>query len=235
VADKSSQLVLAALTRAAAESDGVPLVGTRTTPGLFPNTTLGKQAAQRCREDGFLGDAGDACTITDKGMSYLLGQVSPRQVLEDFVRVLESREGQVAELLESTRRMKAGIDTLRGTVSAVLDRLAAPGDLNSLCSAFRARPATDPADAVRELLTRWKTSGATEDCPLPDLYRHLSAACPGLTIGAFHDVLRRMHEAREVYLHPWTGPLYAIPQPAYALMIGHEIDYYTSLRDESAA
>src|SRR5205823_4077257 len=113
VADKSSRLVLAALTRAAADPAGVPLVGTRTTPGLFPNTTLGKQAAQRCREDGYLGDA---CTITDKGMSYLLGQASPRQVLEDFVRVLEAREDQVGELLDAARRMKAGIDSLRGTV-----------------------------------------------------------------------------------------------------------------------
>ena len=233
MADKSSQLVLTALTRAAADSAGVPLVGTRTTPGLFPATALGKQAAQRCREDGYLSDA---CTITDKGMTYLLGQVSPRQVLEDFVRVLESREAQVGELLETARRMREGIDTLRGTVSAVLDKLAAPGgDLNSLCSAFRAQPAADPATAVRELLTRWKSSGATEDCPLPDLYRRVSASCPGLTIGAFHDVLRKLHEDREVYLHPWTGPLYAIPQPSFALMIGHEIDYYTSLRDESAA
>lgn len=240
MADKSSQLVLTALTRAAADTAGVPLVGTRTTTGLFPNTALGKQAAQRCREDGYLNNAEDACTITDKGMTYLLGQVSPRQVLEDFVRVLESREGQVGELLETARRMEASIDTLRGTVTAVLDRLAAPGgDLKSLFGAFREQPETkaaiDPVAAVRETLTRWKTSGATEDCALPDLYRRLATACPGLTIGAFHDVLRKMHDDREVYLHPWTGPLYAIPQPPFALMVGHEIDYYTSLREESAA
>jgi hypothetical protein len=240
VADKSSQLVLTALTRAAADTAGVPLIGTRTTSGLFPNTTLGKQAAQRCRDDGYLGEAENACTITDKGMTYLLGQVSPRQVLEDFVRVLESREGQVGELLEAARHMQASIDTLRGTVTTVLDRLAAPGgDLKSLFSAFREQPETktaiDPVTAVREMLTRWKTSGATEDCALPDLYRRLAATCPGLTIGAFHDVLRKMHDDREVYLHPWTGPLYAIPQPSFALMVGHEIDYYTSLRDESAA
>ena len=44
-----------------------------------------------------------------------------------------------------------------------------------------------------------------------------------------------MHDDREVYLHPWTGPLYALPQPPFALMVGHEIDYYASLRDGSAA
>ena len=240
MADKSSHLVLTALTRAAADTAGVPLVGTRTTPGLFPSTALGKQAAQRCQDDGYLTEAEDRCTITDKGMIYLLGQVSPRQVLEDFVRVLESRESQVGELLETARRMQANLESLRGTVTTVLEKLVVPGDdLKSLFSAFHQepapKPAGDPVGAIRDLLLRWKASGATEDCPLPDLFGRLSASCPGLTIGAFHDVLRKMHVAREVYLHPWTGPLYAIPQPTYALMVGHEIDYYTSLRDESSA
>ena len=240
MADKSSHLVLTALTRAAADTAGVPLVGTRTNPGLFPGTALGKQAAQRCRDDGYLADAEDRCTITDKGMTYLLGQVSPRQVLEDFVRVLESRESQAGELLDSARRMQANIQALRGTVTTLLEKFALPGgDLKSLFSAFHQepapKPAGDPTSAVRDLLTRWKASGATEDCPLPELFSHLSASCPGLTIGVFHDVLRKMHDGREVYLHPWTGPLYAIPQPSFALMVGHEIDYYTSLRDESSA
>ena len=133
MADKSSQLLLTGLTRAAADTAGVPLHGNKTTPGLFPTTTPGKQAAQRCLDEGYLcsvsaervlapqrraaspsegaqanellgdthRDAGHPkgrtrtatvplCTITDKGFDYLLGQVSPRQVLEDFVRVLES-------------------------------------------------------------------------------------------------------------------------------------------------
>ena len=163
MADKSSQLVLAALTRAAADTAGVPLVGTRMTPGLFPSTALGKQAAQRCRDDGYLSDAEDACTITDKGMTYLLGQVSPRQVLEDFVRVLESRENQVADLLDTARRMRASLDTLRGTVTTVLHRLGAPGgDLKTLFGAFHQepapKPAGDPVVAAGRLRGRRKTA-----------------------------------------------------------------------------
>ena len=30
----------------------------------------------------------------------------------------------------------------------------------------------------------------------------------------------------QVYLHPWTGPLYALPEPAFALLVGHEVAYY---------
>ena len=240
MADKSTQLVLTALTRAAADTATLPLIGTRSTPGLFPGTALGKQAAQRCRDDGYLSDADAGCAITEKGLTYLLGQVSPRQVLEDFVRVLESRAGQVGELMATARRMQASLDTLRGTVTTILHRLAPPGgDLKSLFTAFHKepapKPANDPAASIREALARWKSSGAAEDCPLPDLFGRLSPSCPGLTIGAFHDLLRRMHDEQEVYLHPWTGPLYAIPQPSYALMVGHEIAYYTSLRDESSA
>jgi hypothetical protein len=60
------------------------------------------------------------------------------------------------------------------------------------------------------------------------LYRHVSAAVSGLTIGAFHDTLRALQNAGEIYLHPWTGPLYDIPEPPYALLVGHEVSYYAS-------
>ena len=53
---------------------------------------------------------------------------------------------------------------------------------------------------------------------------------PSLTIGQFHDSLRRLHEMEKIYLHPWTGPLYEIPEPACALLVGHEVAYYASVR-----
>ena len=79
-------------------------------------------------------------------------------------------------------------------------------------------------------LGRRQEAGASEDCPLPELFRHARQSSPGLTIGHFHDGLRRLHERGQVYLHPWTGPLYDLPEPAYALLVGHEIAYYASIR-----
>lgn len=244
MADKSSQLVLSALTRAAAEAAGVPLHGSKSQPGLFPTTAVGKQAAQRCCDDGLLVAADPTrasaagYTISDKGMTYLLRQLSPREVLEDFVRVVEAREGQVRQLLASAREMQQSLAGLREHGAAVLDRLQNGGDLKALCRAFHqevegsapAAEATDPRPALLAALRARASGPSSEDYPLPALYRQVQGGAP-LSLGAFHDALRDLVHAGQVYLHPWTGPLYEIPEPPFALLIGHEIAYYASLRE----
>lgn len=273
MADKSNQLILTALSRAAAAAAGVPLHGTKAVLGLFPTNAAGKQAAQRCQEEGYLclattedvltenAAGGTAtlvkkkasghplCTITDKGLTYLLGQVSPRQVLEDFVRAVEAREQQADDLLALARQTQQSIESLKANVEKVLHRICPPdaatergvGNLKSLFAGFLQDPpapaAVDASDSVSSLhgvllaeLTRWHNAGASEDCPLPHLYRQLPARTPASSIGQFHDALRQLHDLGKIYLHPWTGPLYDIPEPPYALLIGHEIAYYASIR-----
>lgn len=75
-----------------------------------------------------------------------------------------------------------------------------------------------------------QAAGGLEDCPLTELYQSALKTCSPLTIGQFHDALRELHQREQIYLHPWTGPLYEIPEPALALLIGHEIAYYASTR-----
>jgi hypothetical protein len=175
--------------------------------------------------------------LTEKGLAWLLEQASPRPVLEDFVRVLEARQAQAAELLAGVRRLQAGLDGLRGAAEKVLARVAAPaaGGGESLLGRFQrfhgeAGPGADVESVVLARLAEWQAAGASEDCPLPDLYRAARAASPGVSVGGFHDALRRLHDAGRVYLHPWTGPLYDLPEPPYALLVGHEIAYYASAR-----
>jgi hypothetical protein len=276
VADKSSQLILTALTQAAATAAGMPLHGSKATPGLFPSTVAGKQAAQRCREEGFLaitpscnGEDGanspalkmksasaELCMITDKGLAYLLAQVSPREVLEDLVRVLETRDAQVDQLLTFARLLQGDFQALKQSAQCVLERICQPerqsepvngtnGDLKSLFHEFlfnrgttvsapgHSSPAPEQPgiqDAVRAFLTHWTASCTTEDCPLPELFRQARTVSPDLTIGQFHDTLRQLHDRSQIYLHPWTGPLYDVPEPQYALLIGHEVAYYASSR-----
>lgn len=272
MADKSSPLVLSALSRAAAEPDGLPLHGGKSSPGLFPVTAAGKQAALRCLADGYLrpvsvpvptfpapvsayagaasgpGEAPPrrgktvpvAHVLTDKGLTHLLSRLSPREVLEDFVRVLEARQSQTCELLDVARQMQAGIEALKASAEKVLDHVsrpepvapAAPAPNYFWPSSPTARPGGDAAcsAALVDALARWRASGASEDCPLPHLFGEACRAAPDLTVGRFHDCLRRLHDAGRVYLHPWTGPLYALPEPPYALLVGHEIAYYASLK-----
>ncbi len=240
MANRSSQLVLAALSRAAAEAAGLPLYAGKSAAGQFPGTALGKQTAQRCCDEGYLQPdpastpdrrGGPICTLTDKGRQFLLEQVSPRQVLEDFVRALEARETQVGQLLAEVGQLQSGLEALRKSVTGVLERVTQPGlpaprDLNGLCRDFRQDPVADPSAVLLEALERWQ---AAEDCPLPELYRQARAACPGVSLGAFHDALRRLQDAGRIYLHPWTGPMYEIPEPPCSLLVGHEIAYYASI------
>ena len=231
MADKLTHLLLDALGRAALAPDGLPLVGSKSAPGLFPATAPARQAAQRARDDGLLrvvaadpkGKADrDLWTITDKGRAYLLQQASPKQVLEDLVRAVETRHGQVADLIAAARQTQTEVEALKAVLGQVLPQL----------TAATAAPASAAPwlDGLRTHLAEWQSGGGTGDCPLPELYRRLRAGHPALTVGQFHDGLRQLHERQQVYLHPWTGPLYALPEPALALLVGHEVAYYASER-----
>jgi hypothetical protein len=237
LADKLTHLLLDALGKAALAPDGLPLVAAKSAPGLFPATALARQAARRACDEGLLRTVAadpkakpdrDLCAATEKGLAYLLQQTSPKQVLEDLLRAVEARHGQVAELIATARQMQAGLEALKSVLEKVLP---APAAVTVALPA----PAADWLPDLQAHLADWRHGGAPGDCPLPDLYRRLRAAHPGVTIGQFHDGLRRLHDAERIYLHPWTGPLYALPEPAVALLIGHEVAYYVSPRGMTQA
>ncbi len=267
VADKLTQQLLDSLTKAAAHTGGLPLYATKTDPGLFPNTAAAKPAAQKCLTDGFVrvvateqvkGKAPrELYGLTDAGWEYLLAQVNPKQVLEDFVRVLEDRRGEVGELLATARQMADSLQGLKDAVARVLPMVSATRMSPSLSRdpkgwtvatalpfgsrlndvmvpepeattvAVLDEPEVDLAPMILARLADWSES---TDCTLPELYRSLSLLDSPPTIGEFHDCLRAMFADGTISLPAWTGPLYAMPEPAYALMNGHGIAYYASLR-----
>lgn len=274
MADKLTPLLTAALARAATAPAGTPLVAGKADPGLFPNTAAGKSAAGKAVADGLLTvvttvqtgkQARELFAATEAGLTFLLDQASPKQVLEDFVRVLEEQDGQVAGLAAAAARMADSLAGLKEAVARVLPQVVAgrvptepaarPAGLNpaarpepthalngtATMTATAVAPApvavADPADdlagAVLTRLADWAAGAAAgQDCPLPDLYRSLSVREHPPTLGAFHDCLRALHADRRIYLHPWTGPLYALPEPAYALLAGHNVAYYASSRND---
>jgi hypothetical protein len=101
--------------------------------------------------------------------------------------------------------------------------------LNGTTALIDAPAQTELAPIILARLADW-SGAAGEDCPLPELYRSLSLLDLPPSIGEFHDCLRKLHADGTLYLHPWTGPLYALPEPAYALLAGHNIAYYASVR-----
>ncbi|MCS6866314.1 MAG: hypothetical protein RMJ56_10850 [Gemmataceae bacterium] len=288
MADKLTHQIIDALTRAAAAPNGLPLYAAKADPGLFPTTTSAKSAAQKCLTEELIGVVGrdpraktprDLYGLTDKGWEFLLAAVNPKQVLEDFVRVLETRQGEVGELLDTARRMADSLQGLKNAVTRVLPvveaarmpkpppdrptavaepihgtcherprshpRASAGGATGVAVSANGDHSANGgPGVTVSEVPTavglsqNWSAAivarltehtGPT-DCTLPELYRALVVSSPAPSIGEFHDCLRQLHAAGTIALHSWTGPLYAIPEPQFALLVGHGIAYYASLK-----
>lgn len=237
MADKSTALVLDALSRAVADPAGLPLHGGKSA-GLFAATAAAKQAAEQCKQEGYLHvvrtetkgkTSHEICAITAKGLAYLLAQVSPKKVLEDLVRALEARQSATGELLMSARQMQAGLDALKATAEKVLQHVNKAG---ASCV-----PPPSPAAAngsetwtgtILSYLTRWQSSGASEDCSVPDLYRQARQASPQLTIGHFHDGLRRLHERRLLHLLPPAAVPGEMAQPEYALFDGGNVLYYVT-------
>ncbi len=232
-------------------------MGSKSEPGLFPPTSRAKSAAEHCKDEGFLRVVRkeakgkldrEICVLTDKGRHFLIRQSNPREVLEDFVRVLEQRHADVETLAGNVREMQRSLDGIRSAVEQILPRLVAGGgagqngtnhdgvNMNGIAVLNSPQPPTRSTASdglmadVREKLAEWHAAaGASEDCPLPELYRRLEKA-GSVSIGQFHDCVRRLHDEQIIYLHPWTGPLYALPEPAFALLVGHEIGYYASIR-----
>ena len=157
-------------------------------------------------------------------MAYLTSQVSPRQVLEQLVRAVEERGRHVTQAVDAARQCQATFESLKQHVAKTLTQVQKqPPTLGS---------GSDNAWKQEALafLAKWQDKKPHEDCPLPDLFEHARETLPSLTLGQFHDGLRRLHDEGQVYLHPWTGPLYEIPDPACALLIGHAVAYYASRR-----
>jgi hypothetical protein len=229
----NSSAVVDALKQAAGAPGGLPLYGGRSNPGLFSRSARGKQIAQHCLELGLLRIVGtqtngksksNVCTITDKGRSYLLQQLSPSQALDEFVRAIKAQQGQITELATALAQIQETLCTLRDFAQSMTQ----PGPLETAETGGEQRPPCP--EQILAVLSRWQTEKPSEDCPLPQLFQQTMNNRSTLTLGQFHDALRLLCDQRRIYLHPWTGPLYEIPEPAYAMMAGHEIVFYASLR-----
>src|SRR4051812_41616439 len=106
------------------------LYGTRSVPGLFPNTVAGKAAARRAIDTGLLTPhrlappAKEIYSPTESGLQFLLDESNPKAVLEDLVRGMEARRAQVDDFLSTAHAMSDELTALKATVAAVLPKVA---------------------------------------------------------------------------------------------------------------
>jgi hypothetical protein len=240
--------LLDGLAAALAEPEGAPLLRSRAVRGLFAPTKLGRLAAQHATERGYLQPSRsaartkhthDSYTITEAGLTYLTSALDPRDVVEKLGQALATCGQQLDAFTLAAQQCRQSLDLLRGHVQTALTRVRenavpklAHSQRPSANGSSDHATSKDSTDAALTYLRQWQSDRPQEDCPLPCLHREVRRYIPLLTIGQFHDGLRELQAKARVYLHPWTGPLFEIPEPALALLVGHAIVYFASLRDQ---
>lgn len=222
-------LQLEALRRLLAHPRGLRLFGKGREPGLFANKgstaqrLLDSLTSRNLIDIDASVESEPCCRLTARGLDWLLEKENPRLLLEDLLRASERQADSLRVIEQTVRAECARLEAQAGDVRRVLDALLQ-------------RIEAERTEAwTLEALAAYDRQGAPADCSLADLYRGLRARQATLSIGQFHDRIRALHAAGKVRLSPWTGPLYQLPEPALALLIGHEVLYYVQLSRSLAA
>lgn len=225
-----SQL-LTGLAQAYAATQPTPLLCSKTQPGLFPSNALGKAAAQEALTAGWLSveqttTKGKTTTqlvsITEAGANHLLAQNNPRPLLEQVQSQLQQAERQLQELQLTVRNAHQTIDTLRNKVERLSTQCSQPTVTQSRVAV------PDWEEQVTRYLLQRQNARPAEDCPLTELYQQARQTMPEMSVGIFHDGLRKLCSERRIALQPWTGPLHELPEPSLALLQGHSLAFYAS-------
>ena len=213
---RDEEMMLAGLRRLLAEP-GAKLFGGGRSRGVFPQRTVAaERAAGLLIDRGYLEcDDTGSCRLTSIGVKWLAENDEVKILLEDILRSAETQRERLESIAESCLKEATRLAQQRMAVSTILARMGSPhSDVDSL------------DEAVLETLGAQKRGQMLADLSVADLYASLESRGIDVTIGRFHDSLRRLREAGRLRLAPWTGPLYELPSPAHALLIGHEVLYY---------
>ena len=213
--------------------------------GLFPSRGgSSAEAALQAIRDGLLETVrtetkGKLVTewvrATSKAIGFVHEHDSPRAVLRELKQVLDATRGGVpAFLCDAKAELAALAARFEARATAMLARL---DDLAKRCeAALRRAEAAVPtvADPVAgvvpwaalalEYLDQKAELGARDGCPLPELFHALRANVPDLSLPAFQDGLRRLHDARAVRLRPAA----TMPEVEHAIVVGGELTYLVS-------
>jgi hypothetical protein len=246
--DRVADILLAAMKQALTGPAQQRLYKSGKLEGLFPGSggAAGEAAARALRE-GLLEIA-----RTETRGKTVIEWVRPTPAGVDFVAAQESPARALDELRAALRLGQRGIPgwlaEVRTSLGALEERLAADARqwqerLDALARRVeetlrRIEQAVPPlpadvlqahpwsADALN-YLDRRRGSGAAGDCPLPELFAALRRQHAELSVGAFHEGLKRLQERHALRLLPVTGNG-ALPQPEYALFDGDAVFYYAA-------
>jgi hypothetical protein len=214
--------------------------------GLFPGRGgAGGEAAARALAEGLLEPirtetkgktAIEWVRLTPRGVEYLGECESPARALHGLRDALRANQQAVPiwladmratlraldeRLATDAQKWQQRLDSLARRVEETLRRLdgaAPPPEV--------ARSYPWAADALK-YLDRRRDGGVNGHCPLPELFGALARQHEGLSVGTFHEGLRRLRERRALRLLPANGA--ELTQPEFALLDGGAVFYFATL------
>ncbi len=248
------QSLVDALRQALAEPGEQRLYRAGKLSGLFPsrNGIHGAAAAQALR-DGLLEiirsetkgkTVHEWVRLTPRGVEFLHERESPHYALQELRSTLQLNQQAVPvwlaemrgtlqamdeRLAADARKWLERLDTLARRVEETLRRLEQSAPLLPPEIAESHPWAIDALNYLdrRRLAAGPSADGNTSPCPLPELFSALVRQHPDLSIRAYHEGLRRLHDRRLVHLQP-AASLDDLPQPEYALLEGAAVFYYVA-------
>lgn len=235
-----TELLLGALKVAVATPGEHRLFRIGKLPGLFLSRVgLAAEAALVALRDGLLETIrtetkGKIVTqwvqATPKTVMFIHENDSPKTVLRELKEVLDTTRAGIPvwmmEAVQEAANLSARFEERAAMMLARLDELAVRVE-----AALRRAETNSPgvAESVSRLvpwamdalayLDQRHLSGASGDCPLPELFRALRLKFVDLTLPEFQNGVRRLHDLRAFRLTPRT----AMSEPEYAVVVGGQM------------
>jgi hypothetical protein len=158
-----------------------------------------------------------------------------REVRENLAAALETVRTTVLAALEPLAPLKE-LGQIKQNLSEVLNRVKpvnVADVLNKLAAAAPPSPAAQGDDswlaAVLRMATEQRQANPFQRLTLPQVFERLKAQRPELSLGQFHDGLRRLHQENRIRLGPYTQALATLDDPRNALYLDREVKYYVEV------
>lgn len=195
--------------------------------------------------------------ISPAGIQAILAQSDPTALLESLRAGLERIEARSGEMIREVREnLVTALETVRTTMLGALEPLTPLKELSQMklnLSEVLARvkpvniadildrvPAVAPPaspglddnswlDSVPRMAAEQRQTNPFQRLTLSQAFERLKAERPNLSVGQFHDGLRRLHQENRIRLGPYTQALATLDDPRNALYLDREVKYYVEL------
>jgi len=167
---------------------------------------------------------------TPKAMSFIDDNDSPKSILRELKSVLSTTRAGVPQWLmdakQETANLTARFEKRATEILRRLDELTIRVESALRRAETNIHAIAEPVSRVvpwaieaLEYLDRRSLSGIAGDCSFPELFHAIRVKFPELSLAAFQNGLRRLHDVRAVRLTPASDQ----SEPEFALVVGGQM------------